>query len=185
MSDYLSPPARAAADFTPLRRERVRVSRAMPWEGRLVLGSMATLLLVRFLTEGVRLLPRATTFIDVPIWLLLVTVAATHHRDLPRHRAFPSFFGPAMVLPWICILSVLLNISRVALAPVLLFLYDFLSPLGIFYAVYRLWPVGWGRSFTRLLVAVGVVQLAVVFLYDLPKFLSTKNPDVIEWDIWR
>ena len=96
MSDYLSPPARAAADFTPLQRERVRVSRAMPWEGRLVLGSMATLLLVRFLTEGVHLLPRATTFIDVPIWILLVTVALAHHRDLPRQRAF----APSSAPPW-------------------------------------------------------------------------------------
>lgn len=145
----------------------------------MVLGSIGTLLLVRFLTEGVHLLPRATTFIDVPIWVLLVTVAAAHHRDLPRRRAFAPFLGPAMIFVWICVLSALLNTSRVAPAPVLLFLYDFLSPLGIFYAVYRLWPVGWGRSFTRLLVVVGLVQLVVVFLFDLPKFLSTKNPDVI------
>ena len=76
--------------------------------------------------------------------------------------------------------STVANPSRVAPAPVLVFLYDFLAPLGIYYAVYRLWTPGNSLAFSRLLVAhrrrrssssVGGIQL--------PHFLSSRNPEYI------
>src|SRR5207245_1422930 len=69
--------------------------------------------------------------------------------------------------------------SRVAPAPVMVFLYDFLAPLGIYYAVYRLWAPGNSLALSRLLVAVGVVQFLVVGGIELPRFLSSGNPDYI------
>src|SRR4029077_20867051 len=77
------------------------------------------------------------------------------------------------------VVSTVANPSRVAAAPVLVFLYDFLAPLGIYYAVYRLWTPGNSLAFSRLLVTIGVVQFFVVGGIQLPHFLSSGNPDVI------
>jgi hypothetical protein len=71
------------------------------------------------------------------------------------------------------------NLSRVEVGPVLVFVYGFLAPVGIYTAVYRLWPPGHARAVTRLLVFLTVVQLLVVAGIDLPRFLRTDNPDEI------
>src|SRR5205085_46988 len=65
-------------------------------------------------------------------------------------------------------------------APMLVFIYGFLAPVGVYAAVYRLWPVGNVISLSRLLVALGVIQLVVVFTIDLRRFISRgHNPDLI------
>ena len=151
----------------------------MPWQGRLVIGVLATLVCIRFFTEVVDALPRATTFLDVPCFLLLVAAAAARPLDLPRHKAYPSFLGPAMIFVAISTISALVNVSRMELAPPLLFFYTFLSPLGIFYATYRLWPVGRAKALSQLLVVLLLVQIAVVAVINLPAFFSSKDPDSI------
>src|SRR4029453_16232848 len=79
----------------------------------------------------------------------------------------------------VCAMSTLANASRVETAPVLVFVYGFLGPFGVFLAVSRLWPVGAAILLARLIVALGVVQLVVVVLLDLPRLLATGNPDEI------
>ncbi len=69
------------------------------------------------------------------------------------------------------------NLSRVDIAPALVFVYGILSPLLVYGAVRRLWPVGRALAASRLLVALGTVQLVVVAAIDIPRFASAKNPD--------
>jgi hypothetical protein len=146
----------------------------------LVLGSMAILVLVRFFSEVIHIFPKAATFIDIPIFLVLVIAASTYPHDAREGRKLaPSFFVPAFLFFCLCVGSAILNISRVAPAPAIVFLYNFLSPLGIYFAVYRLWPVGNALSFSRLLVALGLAELLVVAAFDLPRFFSSGNPDYI------
>src|ERR1700730_17371151 len=111
-------------------------ARFAPHGTRLVIWSLAALLLVRFFTEVVHVLPRSATFIDVPIFLLLVTAAATRRTAMRPSR---TYFVPGFAFLAIAVASTVTNPSRVAPAPVILFLYDFLAPVGIYYAVYRLW----------------------------------------------
>lgn len=146
---------------------------------RLILGSIALLVLVRFLTEGVPFLPRFGNFADVLVFLVLVAVAIGRRPDLPSELTKAPFIAPVLLFLCLCVLSALINLSRVAPGPVLLFLYGFLGPLGIYYATGRLWPVGSTRSLSRLLVYLGVAQFAAVLFIDLPRFISTRNPDVI------
>ena len=73
----------------------------------------------------------------------------------------------------------IVNSSRIAIAPVLAFIYLFLAPLGIYSAIHRLWPVGNTLALSRLIVGLGIVQLLVVGLVDVPRFASTRNPDEI------
>jgi transcriptional regulator with XRE-family HTH domain len=162
----------------PLDRPHfVARARSYAMTGRdLVLGSISLLVLVRFFTEVVPVIPRAANFVDIPIFLVLSAVALTHPRTKTRALALAI---PVSVFLGLSALSVAVNLSRVAPGPVLVFLYGFLAPIGVGAAVYRIWPVGHASSLSRLLVAVGVVELLVVVLIDVPRFISSGNPDVV------
>lgn len=143
---------------------------------RLVMAALAALMLVRFFSETLHVLPRSAAFIDVPIFFILVAVAAARGRRVVPSR---SYFGLAVLFLMTAVVAAVTNLARVAPAPLLVFIYNFLSPLGIYYAVYRLWPPGNSRVFSRFLVAIGLVQFVVVGGFQLPKFLSDHNPDGI------
>ncbi len=157
------------------RTRRFELSRAAPGT-RLVLGSIAALVLIRFFTEVLPVLPRALNVIDIPILFAVALVALTRARaQKPRL----SFALPVLLFIGLCVVSVTLNPSRVEPGPALLFVYGFVAPIVVYAAVYRLWPAGNALSVSRLLVALGLVQLVVVFAIDLPRFIATDNPDVI------
>lgn len=78
------------------------------------------------------------------------------------------------------IASAVVNAQRVAPAPVVVFVYGFLAPLVVYSAVYRIWPPGNGRALSRVLIGLGLLQLAVVGLIDLRRFVASGgNPDFI------
>jgi transcriptional regulator with XRE-family HTH domain len=144
----------------------------------LVLGAMGLLVLIRFFTEVVPVVPRALNFIDIPLFVVLAVAAASQaRRTLASASAF--FALPAFVFLVLCAASVTFNPERVAIGPVLVFLYGFLAPIGVYAAVYRLWPAGQALSASRYLVALGVIELLVVFAVDLPRFVSSGNPDLV------
>jgi hypothetical protein len=176
----MSPPGAVAVDLDHDGEHFTRIRSATDHEtGRyLVLGSIALLVLIRFFTEVIPILPRAANFIDVPILVVLGIAAAVQPQSSARARPL-SFALPALLFLLLCVASVVLNPSRVASGPVLVFIYGFLAPIGIYAAVVRLWPAGHASKLSRLVVALGIVQLFVVFAFDLPLFLSSSNPDVI------
>jgi transcriptional regulator with XRE-family HTH domain len=145
-----------------------------------VFAAIALLVVSRFFTEVIHILPRATKLVDIPVLVLLAALALT----LPTSRVeeekggFPYFALGALFLV-IALFSALANLGRLAPGPTLVFLYGFLAPIGVYYAVYRLWPPGSARSLSRLLVGLAALQFVVVAFIDLPRFLSTRNPDVM------
>jgi transcriptional regulator with XRE-family HTH domain len=146
----------------------------------LVLASLATLVLIRFFTEVVHVLPRIANFVDIPIFVALA-VAASLSRPLQaeERRDTTPFVGPALVFLVICAVATLANPSRVEAAPALLFLYGYLAPVGVYVATYRLWAAGRALSLSRLIVGLGLLQLLVVLFIDLPRLVSTGNPDEV------
>jgi transcriptional regulator with XRE-family HTH domain len=162
---------------------RTDVSRTLEAEARyrrnFVLGGIALLLLIRFFTEGVHVVPRALNFIDIPLFVAFAVAAMAQPRRA-RAGAWSFYALPALLFLFLCVLSVTINPSRVAIGPVLVFMYAFLAPIGIYAAVYRLWPTGHALSVSRFLVGLGIIELLVVFGFDLPRFLSSShNPDVV------
>jgi len=147
----------------------------------LVLGSIAVLVLVRFFTEVVPIVPRAANFIDIPVFFVLGLAAMAQTRG--QATAEPGHLRvtiPVSFFLGLSVLSALVNSGRTEAGPVLVFLYGFLAPLGIYAAVYRLWPRGNALALSKLLVALGVIQLLVVFTIDFRRFVATgHNPDVI------
>ena len=143
-----------------------------------VLTSLVVLVVVRFFTEVVAVLPRFAQFVDIPILGLIGLVALL--RPLPAQRR-PKL-GVLLVLAFafvlVCALAMLTNLTRVDIAPALTFVYGFLGPIALFFAVYTLWPVGAAVRLSRTLVALCVLQLVVVLAFDVPEFLSDGNPDV-------
>jgi transcriptional regulator with XRE-family HTH domain len=143
-----------------------------------VLGSIALLVLIRFFTEVVPIVPRAANFIDIPIFVVIGLAAMAKATQRPG-RTYMGVALPALIFLGICALSAMVNLARVEPGPALVFIYGFLAPLGVYAAVYRLWPAGYAVSLSRLIVALGVVQLLVVCVIDIPKFVASGNPDVI------
>jgi transcriptional regulator with XRE-family HTH domain len=170
----------AGALAAPVVNRPTRIVASLRWQptpGRdLVLGSIAALVLIRFFTEVVHVLPRAANFIDIPIFLGLSVAALT--RPGTKTRAAPLIL-PVVLFIALCAISVVVNLSRVEPGPVLSFLYGFLAPIGVYAATYRLWPPGKAMSLSRLLVWLGVIQLFVVAAVDLPRFVATGDPDVV------
>jgi DNA-binding XRE family transcriptional regulator len=167
---------------TPFRSRAgriVQITRIEQGHG-LVLGSIAFIILIRLFTEVVPVVPRALNFIDVPIFVVLSIAALARPRDAAVSRLYVGVASPALLFLGICLVSALVNPTRVAAGPALVFTYGFLSPLAVYASVYRLWPSGSALSLSRLLVALGVVQLLVVFTIDLGRFVSSgHNPDLI------
>jgi DNA-binding XRE family transcriptional regulator len=145
----------------------------------LVLGAVTVMVTVRFFSETLHVVPKAANFVDIPIFLALVTAAlVSHEKPAPgRHLLRVGWLASCFLA--LAALSALMNTSRVEVAPVLVFVYGFLAPLGIYVAVYRLWTVGSAVLLSRLLVALGVVELLVVLLIDLPGFIDSRDPDEI------
>ena len=151
----------------------------------LVLAGLTLVIVIRFFTEVVPILPRPVQFIDIPIFITIVGAALIGPRRRPE--ASPELKGqnltPIIVLGFlflvVCAAATFPNLSRVDLAPALVFVYGFLGPLALALAVYRLWPVGAALRLSKLLVALGLVQIAVAMLIDLPRYLTSQNPDVI------
>lgn len=144
----------------------------------LVLGSIVLLVTIRLFTEVVPLLPRAGNFVDIPI-VLTLALAATFVPTSRRGAAYLGVGLPALLFLTLTIVSVIANSHRVAPAPVLVFVYGFLAPLAVYAAVYRIWPPGCARSLSRALVVLGLLELAVVAVIDLPRFLTSGDPDQI------
>lgn len=146
----------------------------------LVLGAIAVLVTARFFTEVVPVVPRATNFVDIPIFLALAVAAMVVPPGIPQRSAYMRFGAPSAAFLILCVLSAIVNSHRTEAAPVVVFVYAFLAPLGVYAAAYRIWPPGSGRSLSRLLVALGMLQLFVVGLVSLPRSLAAGgNPDLI------
>ncbi|MEK6327877.1 MAG: helix-turn-helix transcriptional regulator [Actinomycetota bacterium] len=178
-SNGASEPPQANSSAEEVARPEL-VSPAEHTAERLVLGSIAVLVLVRFLTEVVPVVPRAANFVDIPIVVALV-VAALLRPPAQSTNDSLSRWLPALGFAFLVlsVLAAVLNPSRVDIAPALVFVYGVLSPLLVYGAVRRLWPVGRAMAASRLLVALGIVQLLVVVTIDIPRFAASSNPDAI------
>jgi len=146
----------------------------------LVLGAFAVIITIRFFTESIPVLPSAGNFIDI-LFLPILLAAALHvpARGFPLVRRESAYGVLGLCFLVICTVSATVDASRIAYGPMLLFLYGFLGPLLFYFATYRLWPAGEALSLSRLIVALGVLQFAVIAVFDLPKFVSSRNPDDI------
>jgi len=146
----------------------------------LILWTVSILVVIRFFTEVIHILPRAANFVDIPLFFALVLAALllpSPGRGDSRHALL--FMFPALLVLVACTFAILVNPNRVAVAPALVFIYGYLAPIAVYFATYRIWPVGSSMSFSRLLVGLGLLQLVVVAVIDVPQFLAADNPDLI------
>ena len=142
----------------------------------LVLAAIVLLVSIRFFTEVEPVIPRAANFIDIPIFLVAIGVAATQPAVRPGgwYLRTGSLVAAFLVLS---LVSVIVNIGRVDPAPVIVFIYGFVAPILLYGVTYRVWPAGNAAALSRTLVGLGIVQLGVVLLVDVPSFVDTRNPD--------
>ncbi len=183
--DWLKPSLRSPT-APPVVQRRVRIDAVRRtlqrrWPGRrsrqVILGTLILLVAVRFFTEQVGLLPGFTNFIDIPLIAILGVIALVTSPDGSRADRWPAYL--AGVFFAFCALGTVVNMARIAPAPVVLFIYMFLAPVALYYMTYRVWKPDAGRSVSQTLVGLGVLQFAVILVFDLPDFVATENPDEI------
>jgi transcriptional regulator with XRE-family HTH domain len=176
LSAFAPRPGRTTLSTPPREAKgRARVQEGLD-RRNLVLAAVVLLVTVRFFTEVHPVLPRAANFIDIPIFLLAIIVLAT--QPAVRIGRWYLRTGPLVTaFLLLSLVSVVVNIGRVDPAPVIVFIYGFLAPIVLYAVTYRVWPQGNAATFSRTLVGLGIVQLAVVLLVDLPRFVDTRNPD--------
>lgn len=147
----------------------------------LVLGSLVLLVVIRFFSEVVEVLPGFTNFVDIPIFAMILFAAALSPPMAREIRRLPTMLGLAgFLFVVVCAISTLVNLSRIDVAPALVFVYGNIAPVALFFAIYKLWPPGSSLRLSRVLVALGLLQLAVAFLIDLPLWFADpgRNPDL-------
>jgi transcriptional regulator with XRE-family HTH domain len=159
--------------------ERTAASSPRSFRRDVVLGSLTLLVTIRFFTEVVHVLPKPAKLVDIPVLVVLVVAALALPRSSSREERSAWYAVPAGLFLIIAIISILTNLGRVAPAPSALFIYGFLSPVAVYYAVHHLWPTGHVLPLSRLLVGLALLQFVIVALVDLPRFLATGNPDVM------
>jgi transcriptional regulator with XRE-family HTH domain len=146
----------------------------------LVAGSFVVLVLIRFFSEKLTLIPEFTTFVDIPILgILLLSMGIFRPSTATEANHGRQYLGIGIVFFAWAALSLLINLERIAPGPSLLFIYGFLSPLFLYGAFYHLWPAGNARWLTKFFVILVVIQLLIGFFYDFPRFLASGNPDVM------
>jgi hypothetical protein len=172
------PPKREGLhDRAPTAR---RQSRPLDGGGLVVLGSIAALVLLRFATETVHVLPRAVNFVDIPIFLALAGAAVISAKpSAPPDRFSRALLPASLGFLFLAAAATVVNLSQVDIAPALVFVYAVLSPVAIYRSVQVLWPVGNALIASRVFVALGVIQLLVATFVDFPRFISSNNPDVV------
>jgi transcriptional regulator with XRE-family HTH domain len=166
-----------APTSAPGSKDRTHVAEGLD-RRNLVLAAIVLLVTVRFFTEVHPVLPRAANFIDIPIFLVAVGVVATQ----PSVRTGRWYLrtGPLIAAFFVLsLISVVVNIGRVDPAPVIVFIYGFVAPILLYAVTYRVWPPGNAVTLSRTLVALGIVQLGVVLLVDLPRFVGSHDPDEV------
>jgi hypothetical protein len=149
------------------------------WVRNIVLGSVAALVLIRYFTEDLGVLPRALKLVDIPILFVLLLMSMVAPRTASSRSPTMRYLLPGVAFLALCTLSLLVNSGRIEPAPAFLFMYGFLAPIAVFYCVWHLWPTGQALAFSRLLVALACVEFAVVAFGDVPEYIRTKNPDYV------
>jgi hypothetical protein len=143
-------------------------------------ASMVLLICIRLFSEDLRLVPRLAQYIDVPITVILGFCAILSFVRRGHRPGSPRFGVVLYVFFTLSLISALVNVSRSELLPVGMFIFDFAAPL-VFLVVtihVRLKRKDIGYV-VRVFFWLGVLQLAIGLVYDLPRFLATNNPDFV------
>lgn len=148
--------------------------------GAVLLG-LVGLVVVRLFTEIIPVLPRAGNFIDVPLLAALFIYAVLAPTTPRSTRSGPAPFAiPALMFCALLGISTVVNVGRISALPVLVFLYGFISPIVLYFVVYRVWPVGQAHHVSRTFVALACLQFVIVAFIQLPRFFAEGlNPDFI------
>jgi transcriptional regulator with XRE-family HTH domain len=145
----------------------------------LVLGMLTLLIVIRLFSETFRILPKAITFIDIPVFVFILLVAATVRSWQKDPAPLRFISGLTAAFTALVLISILTNLGRIEAFPAGTFLYMFAAPMALAVAIYRIWPAGNAPLVTQWLFGIGLLQLFIVLTVNLPDFLATRNPDVI------
>lgn len=145
---------------------------------------LTLIILERFVTrlfsEKLGLLPDWTNFLDLPLLILFAGYVAFATRHRPQLKKGTGYGLLIVAFIFSFSLSSITNLSRLHPGAMGFFLLGFLEPLAYMALAYALAPrADIVQYLIKLLMLIGWLQILVVVIVDLPRFLATKNPDFI------
>ncbi|MCB8943117.1 MAG: hypothetical protein H6658_05130 [Ardenticatenaceae bacterium] len=134
----------------------------------------------RFFSEKMGILPGWTSFLDIPLLAVFFVYVAFITRQQTNDTGKTGFGALGLFLLIDIALSALVNLDRLHPGAFTLFIIGFLEPLIYMGLAYLLSPKEEVSQFLiKLLIFIGWLQILVVAVLDVPRFLVTRNPDFI------
>ncbi len=149
---------------------------------KFIVGFFAVLLVSRFFSETIGVLPKAVDLLDlivIPI-LLLLSISQRPSRDADhalQHRV--SWLVVLFVI--VCLVSCAVNNERVHFGPVVLFMFGMLEGPLLFIALNKVIHdrLDMGSRVAKFINVIVIVEAAVVVLVNIPVFIATGDPDKV------
>src|SRR5579884_2308977 len=172
------------AGFFPDRGDALarKVSRHR-WKKRLLYALLFVVVVIRWFTETLEILPRTLNFADLPLFAFAVALLfCGNYWRLERCRFWQARLSPVVMafVVW-SVLSVAINLVLygISLVPAIASVTFYLEP--IVFALLFL-ALGWNaqdtKLLTTLLVLLGLLQIPTAAL-QMPKALAEGNPDLV------
>jgi hypothetical protein len=144
-------------------------------------GIIVERFVTRLFSDKLGLLPGWTNFLDYPLLFVFAAYVLLSVRHRPAAARGRTGFEPLVLgLLVVFAVSALFNLGRLHPGAATLFFIGLFEPLAYMALAYVLAPKKEVLGFlVNLLIAIGWLQVVVVVLLDLPRFLATRNPDYI------
>lgn len=149
---------------------------------KVVLGFFVLLLTARFLSETIRVIPKAFDLVDL-VFIPMLAIGAMFAGFLKGidRGLHGKLLRWTLALVALAVFSALANLQRTHYAPVLLFIFGITSGPALFLALNKLIrnKEKMARQTARFLYIMFIVEGAVVAFVSFPSFIATGNPDVM------
>jgi hypothetical protein len=147
---------------------------------KFIIGFIFIIRTSRFFSESLHITPKATDLIDLAIIPLLGFIALS--RGTPRgvnmelHGRISRYIG---IYFGICIMSALVNVERVFIGPIMLFIFGMLEGPLLFVILNKVVrdKKKFGEQMGRFLSLMVLIEAGTVIFFSYPLFLATGNPD--------
>jgi hypothetical protein len=143
-----------------------------------VMFALTAVIVVRFFSETVPVLPKLVQFIDIPLVTLGIVLAIFDIVFRECSVDSRGYLTPIYVVLAVGLFSAAFSASRIETAPMVLFLYGLIGP-PVFFLVLLISGRVSLHAIPRLLWWLGVINIVSAVVVGMPMLIATGDPDRI------
>ncbi|MBS1912131.1 MAG: hypothetical protein JST22_09105 [Bacteroidetes bacterium] len=147
---------------------------------RFIIGFVFIVLVSRFFTETLGILPKGVDLLDLAIIPFIALLAAGSRPpqgvNVELHR---KLLHPTVAFFFVCLLSAAVNFERMHLGPLLLYIFGMLEGPILYLSLNKLIndKMRFGEQVARFINIMLLVEIGVVIFISYPTLILTGNPD--------